>query len=62
VPPRARGALADALAAVLDDPALATRLGETGRQLAQPYSWSCVTDRVLEVYAEVLGVAAAPAA
>lgn len=62
VPPQARGALADALAAVLDDPALATQLGETGRMLAQRFSWSCVTDRVLEVYAEVLGVAAAPAA
>jgi phosphatidyl-myo-inositol alpha-mannosyltransferase len=62
VPPRSTGAFADALAAVLDDPSLGARLGETGRALAQRYSWSCVTDRVLEVYAEVLGVAAAPAA
>src|SRR5687768_15288155 len=62
VPPGAPGAFADALAAVLDDPSLAARLGDTGRALAQRYSWSCVTDRVLEVYAEVLGVAAAPAA
>lgn len=62
VPPATRGAFADALVAVLDDPSLAARLGDSGRALAQRYSWSCVTDRVLEVYAEVLGVAAAPAA
>ena len=62
VPPGAPGALADALAAVLDDPALAARLGDTGRARSQRYGWSCVTDRVLEVYAEVLGVAARPAA
>ena len=62
VPRGSPGAFADALAAVLDDSSLAARLGDSGRALAQRYSWSCVTDRVLEVYAEVLGVAAAPAA
>lgn len=62
VPPGSRGAFADALASVLDSPSLAAGLGAAGHSLAARYSWSCVTDRVLDVYAEVLGVAAAPAA
>ena len=39
---------------VLDDPALAVRLGVTGRANALDYSWSSVTSRVLEVYQGIL--------
>jgi phosphatidylinositol alpha-mannosyltransferase len=55
VPSGDRDAIADALVRVLDDPALARRLGETGRATALDYSWSSVTSRVLEVYQSVLG-------
>jgi phosphatidylinositol alpha-mannosyltransferase len=55
VPCGDRDAIADALVRVLDDPALARRLGETGRTNALDYSWSSVTSQVLEVYQSVLG-------
>jgi phosphatidylinositol alpha-mannosyltransferase len=56
-----RRALADALARVLDDDALRTRLGVTGRQRALAYGWPRVTDTVLGVYDAVLGRAAVAA-
>jgi phosphatidylinositol alpha-mannosyltransferase len=52
------GALADALVRVLDDPALAMRLGTTGRQHSLAYSWPRVTSQVLDVYRTVLGLVA----
>ena len=55
------GALSDALVRVLDDDALRQRLGATGRQRAAAYGWPLVTARVLDVYASVLGRAAAAA-
>lgn len=61
VPCGDRRALADSLARVLDDDALRTRLGATGRQRALGYGWPHVTARVLDVYASVLGRAAAAA-
>jgi phosphatidylinositol alpha-mannosyltransferase len=48
-------ALADSLVRILDDPALAMRLGSTGRQNSLAYSWARVTTQVLEVYRTVLG-------
>jgi phosphatidylinositol alpha-mannosyltransferase len=51
-------ALADALVRVLEDPALARRLGTTGREQALGYSWARVTSQVLGVYQSVLGRAA----
>ena len=62
VPRGDHGALADGLVRLLDDEALRHRLGTTGREVAQSYAWSRVTDRVLAVYADVLDLAAAPAA
>ena len=56
-----RDALADALVRVLDDGALATRLGTRGRLTALEYSWATVASRVLDVYHAVLGTAAAEA-
>lgn len=54
VPCGDRGALADALVRVLDDPLLGSRLGRAGRLEALGYSWSRVTERVLELYQSVL--------
>jgi glycosyltransferase involved in cell wall biosynthesis len=50
-----REALADALVRLLDDETLRARLGKRGRMEAQKYSWSNVTDAVLDIYAAVLG-------
>ena len=54
VPCGDRRALADALVRVLDDPALASSLGSTGRENAIAYSWPRVTSRVLELYRSVV--------
>jgi len=50
-----RDALADSLVRLLDDETLRARLGKTGRQEAQLYGWSSVTEAVLDIYAGVLG-------
>jgi len=50
-----RDALADALVRLLDDETLRARLGKRGRQEAQQYSWSNVTEAVLDIYTAVLG-------
>jgi glycosyltransferase involved in cell wall biosynthesis len=55
-------ALADSLVQILDDPALAMRLGETGRENSLSYSWAHVTSQVLDVYRSVLGHVAAEVA
>jgi len=48
-------ALAESLVQILDDPALAMRLGATGRENSLSYSWPHVTAQVLDVYRSVLG-------
>jgi phosphatidylinositol alpha-mannosyltransferase len=48
-------ALADMLVRVLDDEALAMRLGTAGRRHSLEYAWPRVTSRVLDVYHSVLG-------
>ena len=40
---------------LLDDETLRARLGKRGRQEAQRYSWSRVTEAVLDIYTAVLG-------
>jgi phosphatidyl-myo-inositol alpha-mannosyltransferase len=55
VPCGDRGALADALVRVLDDETLRTGLAAEGLARAQAYGWPAVTERVLDVYAQVLG-------
>ena len=47
--------LADAIVRLLDDETLRARLGKRGRQEAQRYSWSRVTEAVLDIYTAVLG-------
>ena len=52
VRPRDAAALAEALARVLDDPVLAKRLAEAGRDRARLYSWDRVTDQIEDLYLE----------
>jgi phosphatidylinositol alpha-mannosyltransferase len=54
VPREDRDALANGLVHLLDDEALRTRLGETGRRRALDYDWRRVTASILDVYREVL--------
>jgi glycosyltransferase involved in cell wall biosynthesis len=55
VEPRDVGGLAAAIRAVLDDPALATRMGAAGRARAEEkFSSAAMGDAVLRVYAELL--------
>ncbi len=56
VPPGDPQALAAALGELLADEALRARMGEAARQEALRYDWSCVAERILAVYADVLGV------
>ncbi|HKO17135.1 MAG TPA: glycosyltransferase family 4 protein [Gemmatimonadaceae bacterium] len=58
VPCGDKRALSDALARILDDPALGIQLGSTGRMHSLAYSWPRVTARVLDVYRSVLGLVA----
>lgn len=51
VPPRSPEALAEKILLLLKDPALAARMGEYARHLAETrYSWGVIGKRVLEVY------------
>ena len=54
-------ALTNALARLVDDAELRSRLGATGRLRAAQYDWRHVTRRVLDVYRDVLGDAPVPA-
>ena len=45
---------ADAIARVLDDPALAERLASAGRRKAEAFSWTATTARIADVYDEAL--------
>jgi glycosyltransferase involved in cell wall biosynthesis len=56
VPPRDPGALAEAIATMLGDPALRARMGARGREIAvQEFSEERVVRETLEVYQELLG-------
>jgi phosphatidylinositol alpha-mannosyltransferase len=52
VPPRDPGALADAVASLLDDPAAAKALADAGRARAWTYSWDAVAERIEGLYAD----------
>ena len=56
VPADAPDTLADSLVRVLDDEVLRARLGHAGSLTAARYAWPSVTDRILSVYANSLGV------
>jgi phosphatidylinositol alpha-mannosyltransferase len=55
VPRGDSSALADALVRILDDDALRSRLGATGRQRALGFSWPRVSEQILGLYAGILG-------
>jgi phosphatidylinositol alpha-mannosyltransferase len=57
VPPRNPVAMANALARVLDSPALAQRLIADGRTCVEQYNWPAVTERVLDYYRCLPGTA-----
>lgn len=55
VPPHDPAALAEGIREILDDPALAARRGVQGRHAMEAeFSWPRVTDRIEEIYFEVL--------
>lgn len=54
VPRRQPVALARALDRLLRDEALRQRMGENGRRWAQAFGWATITDRILELYRQVL--------
>jgi phosphatidylinositol alpha-mannosyltransferase len=55
VPPRDPAALAEAVARVLDDPALADRLAMAARERARTFSWAAVLPRIEAVYSHASG-------
>ncbi|QBI21459.1 glycosyltransferase family 1 protein [Egibacter rhizosphaerae] len=52
VPAGHAAALAEAMGALLDDPAARKRLGTAGRERAAEYSWPRIAERVVAVYRE----------
>jgi phosphatidylinositol alpha-mannosyltransferase len=59
VPPKSPPDIADAIARLFHDPALASRLVERAREEVRRYSWDNVTDEILGVYEEALSGKAA---
>ncbi len=55
VPPGDPAALAEGLAQVLDDPALATRLSEGARGVATHFGWEAIAERHEALYRELVG-------
>ena len=53
VPPGDAPALSEAVARVLEDPALAERLSAAGRERARTFSWDAVIPRIEEIYLRV---------
>jgi glycosyltransferase involved in cell wall biosynthesis len=59
VPPGDAAALADAIAACMDDPERARRFGAQGRaDVAERFSWSAISAKLEEVYREAIARAA----
>ena len=54
VPPRDHAELADAIASLLDDPALRARMGQAGRERARQFSWPNITAKVDDYYGFVI--------
>jgi glycosyltransferase involved in cell wall biosynthesis len=55
VDPLDTGAIASAIATLLDDRELASRLGHAGRERARSFSWARSAALAAEVYAEAAG-------
>jgi phosphatidylinositol alpha-mannosyltransferase len=56
VPPRAPVSLAEAIGRVLDDGALAARVGEAARARARRFDWSVVTEELEEAYRDAIAI------
>jgi D-inositol-3-phosphate glycosyltransferase len=54
VPAADPGALADKLEMILSDPDLRERIGEKARAYAQGHAWPLITERIIELYGDVL--------
>jgi len=54
VPPRDVDGIADAIAGLLKDPERRTRMGAAGRAKALTYAWPRITDRIEQLYYELL--------
>lgn len=54
VPPQDPSAMADAILALLNEPARARKISEAGKESVQQYTWPRVRDRLLRVYEQVL--------
>jgi phosphatidylinositol alpha-mannosyltransferase len=60
VPPRRERPLADAVCTLLQDRAMAERMGQCGRETAALYSWERIADQVLDFYVKTGTRASAP--
>ena len=60
VPPRDASALAEAAGRILDDPALATRLGDAGRDHASRYDWTQVVAKLEGCYEDAMAMGPPP--
>jgi glycosyltransferase involved in cell wall biosynthesis len=47
--------LADAVLSILNNPALSKKMGETGYELVQPFGWSEISCRYLNIYQKAIG-------
>jgi phosphatidylinositol alpha-mannosyltransferase len=54
VPPRDSASLAEALAVLIQDPGLRSRMGEMGRQTVERYSWERVAQEVMDYYLDLI--------
>jgi phosphatidylinositol alpha-mannosyltransferase len=59
VPPHDPGALAEAIATLLDNPSLARALADTATARVERYDWSAVADQVRAVHRRVVGAGGA---
>ena len=56
VPPGSPSALAEKISVLLENPSIATRMGEYARHLSQTrFSWDAVATQIRDVYEELLG-------
>jgi len=54
VPPKDADALANEIAALLEDPARAKKMGQNGRRRAHTFDWPVVAEQIEETYGEAL--------
>jgi len=55
VPPKDSEAVAEAINSLIENPDMARRIGDAGRQLASQFTWRRNAEQVLSIYREVTG-------